>query len=227
MTVAATQQESQEEIEPWLAPGTEVVLKASDIPLRDGEWLALSRDHLTFSIEKVSGERLLLASHDKTQCGWMLREYVVPLEGAVDYFSREIARTPHLADAYWMRGRVWAYRSEDEPRDRRLRSGDPAPARPGPILRPPRPRPHEAAALRQGARGLRQGHPARSEGGRGVYTPFQHPPLERRARARTSPTWTGRLASTPSSRRTRRSRPRGWTRRTRNLARRELASSSR
>ena len=77
---ANTQQESAEEIEPWLAPGTEVVLKGSDIPLRDGEWLALSRDHLTFSIEKVSGERLLVASRDKTQCGWILREYVVPLE---------------------------------------------------------------------------------------------------------------------------------------------------
>jgi tetratricopeptide (TPR) repeat protein len=111
MTLAATQQES-EEIEPWLAPGTEVVLKESEIPLRDGEWLAPSRDHLTFSIEKVSGERLLLASHDKTQCGWILRELVVPLAGAVDYFSREIARIPHHADAYWMRGRVWAYRSE-------------------------------------------------------------------------------------------------------------------
>ncbi len=114
MTLAAAQQESDGELEPWLAPGTEVVLKASDIPLRDGEWLTLSRDHLTFTIEKVSGERLLLASHDKTQCGWMLREYVVPLEGAVDYFSREIARIPHHADAYWMRGRVWAYRSEDD-----------------------------------------------------------------------------------------------------------------
>ena len=114
MTLAVAQPESEEDIEPWLAPGTEVVLKASDVPLREGEWLSLSRDHLTFSIEKVSGERLLLASRDKTQCGWMLREYVVPLEGAVNYFSREIERIPHHADAYWMRGRVWAYRSEDE-----------------------------------------------------------------------------------------------------------------
>ncbi|MGP0066258.1 MAG: tetratricopeptide repeat protein [Isosphaeraceae bacterium] len=111
---ATSQQESDDAIEPWLAPGTQVVLKASDIPLRDGEWLSLSRDHLTFSIEKVSGERLLLASHDKSHCGWMLREYVVPLDGAIDYFSREIDRIPHHADAYWMRGRVWAYRSEDE-----------------------------------------------------------------------------------------------------------------
>jgi tetratricopeptide (TPR) repeat protein len=114
MAIAATWQEPSESVEPWLAPGSEVVLKGPDIPLRDGEWLALSRDHLTFTIEKVSGKRLLLASHDKSQCGWMLREYVLPLDQAVEYFSREIERIPHDADAYWMRGRIWAYRSEDE-----------------------------------------------------------------------------------------------------------------
>ena len=108
------QDPSEPEIEPWLAPGTEVVLKDPETLIRDREWLAPCRDHLTFRIETVQGERLLVVAHDKTQGGWLRRDQVVALESAIDYFTREIDRIPHHADAYWMRGRVWAYRGEDQ-----------------------------------------------------------------------------------------------------------------
>jgi tetratricopeptide (TPR) repeat protein len=110
----ARQVSSEPEIEPWLGPGTEVVLKDPETPIRDREWLTTNRDHLTFVIEHVEGERLLVASRDKRLCGWLRRDQVVALESAIDYFTREIDRIPHHADAYWMRGRVWAYRAEDE-----------------------------------------------------------------------------------------------------------------
>ncbi len=110
----ARQVPSEPEIEPWLGPGTVVVLKDSETPLRDREWLATSRDHLTFVIEHVEGERLLVASRDQSQGGWLRRDQVVALDEAIDYFTREIDRIPHHADAYWMRGRVWAYRAEDD-----------------------------------------------------------------------------------------------------------------
>ncbi len=114
-TMASARQVSSEpEIEPWLGPGTEVVLKDPETPIHNREWLATNRDHLTFVIEHVEGERLLVASRDKSQGGWLRRDQVVALNEAIDYFTREIDRIPHHADAYWMRGRVWAYRAEDE-----------------------------------------------------------------------------------------------------------------
>ena len=114
-TIGMAQDFPEPEVEPYLAPGTEVVLKDPNIPLRTGEWLALSRDHLVFDIVAVRGEQLLLApQHDKDHRGWVQRWQVVALDGAIDFFSREIARSPNNDEAFWMRARVWAYRSADE-----------------------------------------------------------------------------------------------------------------
>ena len=71
----ASQQVPEPEIEPWLSPGTEVVFKESDTALIAGDWLAPSQDHLSFVIESVQGERLLLASHDKSRRGWVRRAH--------------------------------------------------------------------------------------------------------------------------------------------------------
>jgi tetratricopeptide (TPR) repeat protein len=113
--IGAAQDLAEPEIEPWLAPGTEVVLKDPATTMRAGDWLAVSRDHLVFDIASVQGEQLLLVSpHDKEHRGWVRRSQVVALDGAIEFFSREIARSPHNDEAYWMRARVWAYRSADD-----------------------------------------------------------------------------------------------------------------
>ncbi len=106
--LAASQRESDSEPGTWLSPGTEVVFKESDTALLTGDWLAPGQDYLSFVIESVQGERLLLVSHDKSRRGWVRRDQVIPYEQAIDYFTQEIARSPHNDDAYWMRGRVWA-----------------------------------------------------------------------------------------------------------------------
>jgi tetratricopeptide (TPR) repeat protein len=110
----APQQAAEPEIERWLPPGTAIVLKESDTPLQDQDWLSPRRDQLVFVIESVSGDRLLVVSHDKSCRGWLRRDQVVPLDQAIGYFSQEIGRSPHNGDAYWMRGRLWAYRGDDD-----------------------------------------------------------------------------------------------------------------
>jgi len=110
----APQQAAEPEIERWLSPGTAIVLKESGTPLRDQDWLAPSRDQPTFVIDSVSGDRLLVVSPDQSCRGWLRRDQVVPLDQAIAYFSQEIGRSPHNGDAYWMRGRLWAYRGDDD-----------------------------------------------------------------------------------------------------------------
>ncbi len=114
-TIGMAQDVPEIEIERYLAPGTEVVLKDPKIPMRGGDWLALSRDHLVFAVEAVREERLLLVSpHQKDRRGWVERWQVVALDDAIDFFSREIDRSPHNDEAFWMRARLWAYRSAEE-----------------------------------------------------------------------------------------------------------------
>jgi tetratricopeptide (TPR) repeat protein len=114
-TIGMAQDFPEPEIEPYLAVGREVVLKDPNTPMRAGEWLAVSRNHLVFEIVAVRGEQLLLApQRDKDHRGWVQRWQVVALDGAIDYFSREIARSPNNDEAFWMRAQVWAYRSADE-----------------------------------------------------------------------------------------------------------------
>jgi tetratricopeptide (TPR) repeat protein len=104
---------AQSASEPWLPVGTEIVLKDCDTPLRDQGWLSPSPEQITFVIEAVEGERLLVVSPDKSRHGWLRRDQVVPLDRSIAYFSREIARSPSNGDAYWMRGRLRAYQAED------------------------------------------------------------------------------------------------------------------
>jgi tetratricopeptide (TPR) repeat protein len=113
-TRAASPQASESDIEPWLPPGTEIVFKESDTALLAGDWLVPSPGSLSFLIEAVQGERLLVASHDKSRRGWVRRDQVIPYDQALEYFTREIARSPHNDDAYWMRARLWASRGADE-----------------------------------------------------------------------------------------------------------------
>jgi tetratricopeptide (TPR) repeat protein len=96
-----------------LAPGVEVILKSSEVPLSDAGRLISSQGHLTFVIERNEPDRLLIVSSDKTVRGWLHPDHVVPLDLAVRYLGDVIANDRRNADAYWTRGRLLYYLNQD------------------------------------------------------------------------------------------------------------------
>ena len=98
---------------PELAVGSVVVLKASDIPLRnEGRDVAIERYHIL----KVETDRWqsgpgLPCLSARNEDGWAAYQ-VVLLDHAIEYFNGVIATKPTSADAYWIRGRLWANRSD-------------------------------------------------------------------------------------------------------------------
>jgi tetratricopeptide (TPR) repeat protein len=96
-----------------LTAGVEVVLKSSGTPLSDAGRLVPSQDRLTFVIERVQGDLILLASSDQTVRGWLHPDNVVPLDKAVGYFAEAIAGDRRNAELYWTRGRLLHYLNED------------------------------------------------------------------------------------------------------------------
>lgn len=97
-----------------LVVGTEVVLKVSDTPLFDQGRLIPSQDNLAFLIEQVEEGRVLVVSRDKSVRGWVIHEHVVPLDQAIDYFTRALDNDPRNSDHLWQRGRICFYVNDDE-----------------------------------------------------------------------------------------------------------------
>jgi tetratricopeptide (TPR) repeat protein len=97
-----------------IAAGTVVVLKAPDLLLRgDGRDRSIpSGDGTWLKVVRIDDDRLLVASPDEMWRGWVGGDRVIPLDQAMDYFDRAIARNPGDVDSLRMRGRLWASRGE-------------------------------------------------------------------------------------------------------------------
>ncbi len=110
--IGDTKQSAGAEPTASLTTGSEVVLKSSATPLLDvGHWIP-SADQLSFLVERVQDDRVKVVSRDKTIQGWLLREQVVPLDEAIDYFGQVLVRDRRNTDAYWMRARLWLYHGD-------------------------------------------------------------------------------------------------------------------
>ena len=97
-----------------LPVGTEVILKSPDSPLYDQGRFVSSQDCLTFEIEQIERARILVISRDKSVRGWLHADQIVPLDQANAYFSQVVYNDSRNADAYWIRGRLCFYQSDDE-----------------------------------------------------------------------------------------------------------------
>ncbi len=82
-------------------------------------------DQLSFLVERVQDDRVKVVSRDKTIQGWLLREQVVPLDEAIDYFGQVLVRDRRNTDAYWMR-EAMALPRRRRPRDGQSRAGNPS-----------------------------------------------------------------------------------------------------
>jgi tetratricopeptide (TPR) repeat protein len=105
---------AQAQAKPVLVVGSQVVLKASDTPLDDNGKAVSIQDNLRIWIEKIDGERVFLVVSDVMKSGWVRSDQVVPRDQAMDYFDGAIATNPHNADAFWLRGRLWFDRDDDD-----------------------------------------------------------------------------------------------------------------
>jgi tetratricopeptide (TPR) repeat protein len=110
---AATQAPGAQASAPSLGPGMEVILKSTEVPLADAGRLVSSQDRLTFLIERIERDRVLVVSTDKVVRGWIHPDHVVPLENAVRFLSTVIASDRRNAEPHWMRGRLLYYLNED------------------------------------------------------------------------------------------------------------------
>jgi tetratricopeptide (TPR) repeat protein len=97
-----------------LAPGSEVVLKAPELPLFDEGNAISAEDHLTFTVERSESGRLLLVTRDNGIRGWVYPEEVVPLEQATSYFDQVVLADKQCLDAYWVLGRLWLYQNDND-----------------------------------------------------------------------------------------------------------------
>jgi tetratricopeptide (TPR) repeat protein len=96
------------------AIGAEVVLKIAGTPLFDQGRQVSSRDQLTFLVDRVAQDRILIVSRDATLRGWVFRDQIVPLEQADEHFARVVANDPRDAEAFWIHARVLHYRHDSE-----------------------------------------------------------------------------------------------------------------
>ncbi len=94
------------EASPGLAVGSSVVFKDWKTPINDDRRLVPLGDHLVVAVERVQGDRVLVALRLGKKRGWVGVDQVVPLDRAIVYFDGVIAKDPKNADAYWMRGRL-------------------------------------------------------------------------------------------------------------------------
>lgn len=97
---------------PALVAQTEVLLKLPSTPLLDfGHWVPAA-DQLVFVVERVSDDRVMIASRDKSIQGWVLQDQVVRLDQAIDYFTEVLAHDPRNTNAYWLRARLWLHEGD-------------------------------------------------------------------------------------------------------------------
>ena len=96
------------------APGSEVVLKVPELPIFDQGRVISGEDHLTFTVEQSDSGRLLLVSRDKAIRGWAFDDEVVSLERANDYFDQVVLYDKFNLEAYWVLGRLWFYKNDDD-----------------------------------------------------------------------------------------------------------------
>ena len=81
-----------------------VVMKSIDTKLLvDGRVVDPRGEFFHYRVENVNGDWLWLVSEVGIR-GWARRQDVVPVGGAIDYFSEAIAREPRSARAHYMRG---------------------------------------------------------------------------------------------------------------------------
>ena len=172
------------------APGfsvqSQVVLKDSRTPLRDGDRALPNRGECLFRIARLGPDMADIVTEDGTVRGWVNIAEILPLETAADHFSRRIAAAPGDSEAYQMRGRIWIEKEEWDRAladlDEALAAGPGRPAEPPPAG--PDPGPEE---------GAREGHR------RVLRAPFDW------TRRSPSPTGTGGSPGTPGGSSTRRS----------------------
>jgi cytochrome c-type biogenesis protein CcmH/NrfG len=91
--------------------GTRVVVKSSNIKLKIGpQEIDRKRSTDIYRVERV--DRPWLWLHAPGVSGWARITDVVPLDQAIDYFTRVIQANPGRASAYAMRARVWQEKKE-------------------------------------------------------------------------------------------------------------------
>ena len=90
-----------------LTVGTEVVLAEPGTMLRDGDRQLPSRGECVFRVERLERGFADIATDDRSVRGWVQLDQVLPLDKAIDHFSRIIARDPKDAEAYQARGQIW------------------------------------------------------------------------------------------------------------------------
>jgi tetratricopeptide (TPR) repeat protein len=96
------------------AVGSEVVLKLPELPIFDEGRMLSAEDHLTLTVEKSEGGRLVVVSRDKQTRGWVYQDEVVPLEKAKDYFDHAVLNDFRNPDVSWVLGRLYLYQNDDD-----------------------------------------------------------------------------------------------------------------
>ncbi len=77
--------------DPDIKVGARVVLADADIALADDGKAVPGCDLLVLRIERIEGDRALVASADKKATGWVRTAGLVPFDEAIDHFSEQIA----------------------------------------------------------------------------------------------------------------------------------------
>jgi tetratricopeptide (TPR) repeat protein len=65
------------------------------------------REFRIYRVEEVNGPWLLLKQERGTANGWITAGWLIPLDGAFEFFKKEIAANPGNASAYLYRGHLW------------------------------------------------------------------------------------------------------------------------
>jgi tetratricopeptide (TPR) repeat protein len=92
-----------------LTANTAIVLKLATTSLLDVGHRIPSSDQLIFLVERAEDDRVMIVSRDKAVRGWVLKEQVVRLDEAIEYFRQAIARDRRDTSAYWISARLWLH----------------------------------------------------------------------------------------------------------------------
>jgi tetratricopeptide (TPR) repeat protein len=95
-----------------LAIGDHVILEDPATTLRDGDSSVGSGGERLFKIERLSAPFAALATSDGSVRGWVKLDQILPLDRAIEHFSRKLRADTRDRDAYLARGRVWIEKRE-------------------------------------------------------------------------------------------------------------------